>query len=266
MFEALWFLPYLIPAFLVVLWIILKKILKGTWLSAAEWSAIAAFFAAISSFLMMGIQRENLMEAARPEIVLTDWTRSMEGRGKAFEIITFKTIRNVGHGAAFNLIINAAQTKNNRPLTAFSTTRLPVLSANESIDINGKIYIFLKNVEPASGAFKMLQFPIEILCWDSRNRRHETRYSLAVVEVSEKVAIVDEIAPGVSIVNRTTNIRYVWFLKMLDKLRRIPGVGKLFSEVRYLRHNQFYLCHHSQLQEIPASAMLHQDFNSNAGC
>jgi len=236
MFEALWFVPYL--AFFIVLWIILKRILKGAWPSAAEWSAIAACFAAISSLLMMGIQRANLMEAARPEIVLTHWTRSMEGRGEAaHEIITFKTIKNVGHGAAFTLIINAADIKNKRPLTLFSTIRLPVLAANESVDINGKISIWLKNVEPDDSGFKLLQFPIEIFCWDSRGRRHQTQYNLSVAELSGNVFLDNEIAPGVSLGNRTTTVRSVWFLKMLDALRRIPGVGKLFSEVRYVRHN-----------------------------
>lgn len=237
MFEALWLLC-LVLAIFIVLGIILKRILTGAWPSPAGWSAIAACFAALSSFLMMEIQRENLMEAARPEIVLTHWTRGMEGRGEAAdEIITFKTIKNVGHGAAFNLIINAASFKNKRPLTLFSTTRLPVLAANESVDINGKISIWLKNVEPDNSGFKLLQFPIEIFCWDSRGRRYETRYSLSVAELSGNVLLDNEIAPGVSLENRTTNIRSVRFLKMLDKLRRVPVVGKLFSEVRYLRHN-----------------------------
>ena len=65
-------------------------------MNAAIWSAIAASFSALSSILIMLIQRRNLQETVRPEIVLEEWSRHSEGEGDgAYEVIVFQKIRNV---------------------------------------------------------------------------------------------------------------------------------------------------------------------------
>ena len=50
-------------------------------MTAAAWSAIAAIFAAASSFMIFLIQRANLRASVRPELVLTGWERHVEGEG-----------------------------------------------------------------------------------------------------------------------------------------------------------------------------------------
>ena len=78
--------------------------------SAAIWSAVAASFAALSSFLMMLIQRRNLMESVRPEMVLTGWSRREEGQGDAaHEVIAIQMIKNVGRGPALNIMLTSGQ-------------------------------------------------------------------------------------------------------------------------------------------------------------
>lgn len=160
--------------------------------AAAIWSAIAASFAALSSFSIMLIQRRNLLESVRPELALTGWTRRIEGQGDAaHEVIAFQTLRNVGRGAAFHIVINAAHIIANRPAAVLSTTRLPILATNETNDLNGEIVVWWKNVEPDSQGHKHLPITVEIFCWDSRGMRHETRYNLFAVELSQNVGVAD---------------------------------------------------------------------------
>ena len=81
-------------------------------LTAAIWAAIAATFSAISSLLIVLIQRRNLLESVKPELVLTGWERTPRGQGgSAQEVISFKTIRNVGRGPALHVILMASEIK-----------------------------------------------------------------------------------------------------------------------------------------------------------
>jgi hypothetical protein len=49
-----------------------------TTITAAFWSAIAASFAALFSFITMMIQRRNLLESVRPDLILIGWDRRRE--------------------------------------------------------------------------------------------------------------------------------------------------------------------------------------------
>ena len=196
--------------------------------AAAIWSAIAASFAALSSFLILLIQRRNLLESVRPELVLTDWNRRVEGEGDAaHDRISFQTIRNVGRGAALHIHLSAAHMNENRPTAILSTVRLPILAADEASKVNGEIVVWWKNVNPDAQGRKHLSITVVILCWDSRGMRHETRYSLFAVESSENVVVTDPIAPGVMLGSRTTTTRSIWLLKLFERARRLPGLSRL---------------------------------------
>jgi hypothetical protein len=59
--------------------------------TAAMWSAVAASFAALSSFLIMLIHRQDLLESARPELVLSGWSRKPQGQsGGVHQVISFQ--------------------------------------------------------------------------------------------------------------------------------------------------------------------------------
>jgi len=192
--------------------------------TAAFWSPIAALFAALSSFLIMLIARRNLLESTRPELVLTGWTRRAEGQGDAaYEVIAFQTLRNVGRGAAFNIIIYSSDIIANLPTAIVSSTRLPILAANETNNLNGEIIVYWKNVESDSPVHKNLFITVEILCWDSRGMRYETRYKLFAVEFPEHAGMPDPIAQGVALTSRTTVARPTWLLKLFSGFKRIAG-------------------------------------------
>jgi len=179
----------------------------------------------------MLIQRWNLLESVRPELVLTGWARRAEGQGDAaHEVIAFQTLRNVGRGVALNIILNAAHIIANRPAAVLSTTRLPILAANEEKDLNGEIFVWWKSVEPGDRGYKYLPITVVIFCWDSRGMRHETRYNLFAVELLPNVGVSDAIAPGVMLSSRITVTRPVWLLKLFARVKSIPGVDRLYRK------------------------------------
>ena len=193
----------------------------------AIWSAIAASFAALSSFLILLILRRNLLESVRPELVLTDWNRRVEGEGDAaHDLISFQTIRNVGRGAALNIHLSAAHISENRPIAILPIIQLSILPAGEASKINGEIVLWWKNVNPGAQGHQHLPITVVIFCWDSRGMRHETRYSLFASELSNNVLMTNPIAPGVMLTSRTTTTRAVWLLKLFTRAQRLPGLSR----------------------------------------
>ena len=156
---------------------------------------------------------------------MTGWSRARRGEGDVgHEVIKFETIKNVGRGAALHVHLGGMQEIDGRPTAILSTKRLPILAVNETSDVNGEITVWWKNVHPDVSGNKYLPISIRIFCWDSRGRRHETKYSLFIVELNGKVILTDDIAPGVALSTRTTVSKSVRALKIRAKLASIPGL------------------------------------------
>lgn len=198
-------------------------------LTAAQWSAVAATFSAISAFGSMLINRRNLLEAARPELVLSGWHRASSGSGEnAHEILSFSSIKNVGRGPAIHVVINCFHLVADRPVAVMGTERLPILAPGGSENVTAHIALWWKNVPTGGNGARLLSFPITVLSWDSRGFRHETTYRLNAIELSPTVSIGDEIAPGVGFQTRTTTARAVWALRLQARAARIPLLGRIF--------------------------------------
>ena len=188
---------------------------------AAVWSAVAASFAALSSFLTMRIQRRNLLESARPEIVIDLWGRSNRGEDdSACEVITFGSLRNIGKGPALHVTLNSSTMSGDRPTSVLSTTRYTIIGPGETQRLTGEIIVWWKNVKDQTGG-KYLPITIVIWSWDSHGVRHETTYILFVTEHENMVAGSHEVAPGVALTTRTTESVPVWWLKLKGRLRKL---------------------------------------------
>ena len=191
-------------------------------MTAAVWSAVAAIFAAISSFLIFLIQRANLRASVRPELILTDWERHVEGEGDAArEVLCFRNIRNVGRGAAMHVHLNL-DWSGDPPTAALGTISRPILAPGEVDQVDAQIHLFWKNVAPQKG-MKFIHIKLVIFCWDTVGNRYETRNSLLVVELSESVTVAwttYSIAPGVTEGPRHVTFRSVWFLKLSRRVQR----------------------------------------------
>jgi hypothetical protein len=191
-------------------------------MTAAIWSAVAAIFAAISSFLIFLIQRENLRASVRPELILTDWERHVEGEGDAArEVLCFRNIRNVGRGAAMHVNLNLAFS-GDPPTAALGTISRPILAPGDVSQVDAQISLWWQNVAPQQGT-KFLHIKLVIFNWDSVGNRYETRYGLLVVELRENVNVAwttYSIAPGVTMGSRHVTSRSVWFLKLSRRVQR----------------------------------------------
>jgi hypothetical protein len=192
-------------------------------IDAATWSAVAASFAAISSLMIMLIQRRNLLESVRPELVLTGWDRESRGQGdSARDVITVKTIKNVGRGPALHVHMSCFNNAEGRPTAMGSTVHDPIIAAGESRDLNGAINLWWKNVNLDTDANKYQGIDVKVFCWDTRGIRHEVRYGLLAIKnvLPQDVGDPSAVAPGVMLGTRTTLSRPVWWLKVQSWPRR----------------------------------------------
>lgn len=196
--------------------------------AASVWSAIAASFSAIAAISILRIQRINMLDAVRPEIVLLGWERKTSpASDQELEYLCFKRIKNIGNGPALRVYINSFKTHENKPQFMLSTKRLSVLPVGEEYEINGEILMCWKNVAKQAGA-RYLMIDIEVLSWCSKNYRHKTSYKLMVMQSVEGHVVggCDEVAPGVMMSTRSTTCKPVWWLKLSSKLSNIPYIGK----------------------------------------
>ncbi|MCH7564880.1 MAG: hypothetical protein IH968_13770 [Gemmatimonadetes bacterium] len=207
-------------------------------MSPAIWSAIAAWGAAVSSFLLYLILRQELQEAVRPQLVLTNWSRTTVGEGEQeHDVIEFKGIKNVGRGAALNTMIFQDEFKN-PPTVTMGMERVGILAPSEEVEVDGQITLWWKNVEMTVGESKMLPITIKILSWDTRSMRHETQYKLVAFQPPMQMSgAATPIAPGVYEASRTTKARPVWRLKMKGRIERaFPSVRKGWRWLRRADH------------------------------
>ncbi len=189
-------------------------------LTPALWSAVAASFSALASFLMVLIHRRNLLEASRPELVLTEWERLPHSAG-APEKLHIATVRNVGRGVALNVSVRVLGDVSDPPTMIFSAHRVPVLAVGESTPVDFDLIMWWKNVPSAAHGHKYLLPRVCVSCVDARNVFHETTYSLLVVEQPETVGVTDAVAPGVMLTHRHTKSSAIWRRHFLAAPRRV---------------------------------------------
>jgi len=188
-------------------------------MTAAFWSAVAAFFAAASSFMIFLVQRRNLRESVRPELVLTDWERRADGtENPGHETLCFRNIRNVGRGAAMHVRVNLVL-PGDRPPATLGTISRTILAPSESSRINAQITLFWQNAKLVEDS-KYLPITVAIYCLDTVGNRYETRYGLLVTELPEQAGVHDTIVPGVMLHARRVRSKSVRYMKLSKWGRR----------------------------------------------
>lgn len=189
-------------------------------ITATVWSAIAASFSAVTAFLMFRVQRTNLRESIRPELVLSGWSRRGHNEAHEIEALGFSTIRNVGRGPALHVYMNAlGSDARSRPLYTMSTITCPIIAAGESHDLEESILLYARNIRETGHPVA----PVDILIWyhDLHGRRYETRYNLAVSVGDTLMAGVMTLAPGVALYRRHTTRDYLIVPKIKGRMIKI---------------------------------------------
>jgi len=198
-------------------------------LPAALWSALAATFAAIATFLLWRTEHQSFRHSARPELVLTGWKRNAESNSVTGpEKIAFSAIQNVGRGPALHVHINSfSVADDDRPMTVMGTLHESIIPMNSPARVDGGISVWWKNVAGSPGS-KSVPISIDMFCWDTTGMRYRTEYKLLVVELSPTVQVADAIAPGVMLMTRTVTTAAVWRLRLNRQLSKVPVIGKAF--------------------------------------
>lgn len=183
----------------------------------ASLAALAAIFTALTAAAMLRIQHRTFLEAARPEVLLDEWTR---GRGDISGIpvdtVTFSKIRNTGDGPALRMVLNASGKLQNRPTHTLSTIYVPMLGQGEHRQVNGTISVYWNNVSD-----NQLLVSIEAWHWDRRNIRHVTTHKILIARSPEVPAVAYVLAPGVSLLDRDTMSEPIWRLKSRRTINRV---------------------------------------------
>ena len=194
--------------------------------TAATWSAIAAIFSTIATFMLWRIGRLTFQHSARPEIIITGWKR---GSSEGQDIITFSAVENAGVGSALYVNINARSvTKDGRDMIAMTSIQESLISPNKKVKVNGEMLVWWEN-SPETSSGKSVPVNIKIYCWDTTGIRYLTDYSLNVFELPNSTHLFNEVAPGVKLGRRSVKAEAVWFLRLKVRLSALPLIGRLIK-------------------------------------
>jgi hypothetical protein len=196
-------------------------------------AAIAAAFSALSSLLIWRVQRSNLLESVRPELVLLDWHRVPARDASQPEIIAFRRVRNAGRGVALFVRLHLSD-QSDPPLANMGTILLSLIEAGGDVPADGTIFAWFKNA-PTFGQeqHRIISVIVRVTCQDTRGNFYETSNTVRVVQNG---AFPNEIARGVEVHRAPATMTTARRMRLrarrnrlLIKLGRLPAViGKLF--------------------------------------
>ena len=197
-------------------------------------SAFAACFSATAAWLMWSIQRKNTLNSIRPEIVLEGWQLIQDGEFIDTGEIKIQLIRNIGVGAAKDVLAELKYSGHNAPFDAglFSFDYKSILSAGGSFEpfAEGKFtwkYVSNDNI-------KMVPLDLVIYCSDFNSNRYKTHYLLVACKGDDQLFGAEQLAPGLYLTQRHVTVKsqtYFWWL------RQIPNIIKL---INYLKSIKFF--------------------------
>ncbi len=194
---------------------------------AAIWSAIAATFSAFAAVLLWRLEKLSFHRNARPEIVLTGWSRESS---EEIDKVSFCTVDNVGPGSALYVLINSSSHEIDGRLTSvMSTIQESLIAPGGRINVKGEILIWWENAEGSEGD-KSVPVKIEVVCWDTTGIRYLTQYTFTVFEASTRIHGNNIVAPGVVMGLRSVESKAVWMLKLKVTLSKLPLIGCVFNE------------------------------------
>jgi hypothetical protein len=216
------------------------------WTHPAFWSAIAAFGSLATTFMVMLIERRNLIESVRPELVLTGLDRSIEGKNQSTrEFIHFKGIKNVGRGVAMQAIVSCDNVNSEgKSLASGGSGLIPVVAVNEEVEADCEFSIWWNNVTDNQ---KFMVVKIVILYWDVAGMRYETTYHVAIEgpldlqqrspEFATRLLQQDIISPREAArlakdtsIQRRTVPRAIWSLKLETRVKQmLKRIAKLLK-------------------------------------
>jgi hypothetical protein len=201
------------------------------------WAAVAATGSFITAVMLWRVQRTNLWESYRPEIVLADWSREQFENSDA---LIFGRVENVGRGAAFAVTLLCRYSLDS--MTALMTTRhFNLIRHGGEQPVDGRIVLSWNAVKEGRD---MIAVPLEISFMDSLGY-HYTTFQRLTVSREGLLFGAEDIAPGVVCSQRWTQAQSIFELRIkyaLKKLRLSPSAWLKGSDPMKRRRVARY-CH-----------------------
>jgi hypothetical protein len=203
--------------------------------SPAFWSAAAATGSFFTAVLVWSVQRRNLIESVRPELVLDDWDRPSSSAA-GIEEIAFRRIENVGRGAAFAVAVHCKYQSIETMAPFMPTMHISVIKSGAEKEVNGTISIHWFRLKNDLG---LIGVPLEISYWDSLGNRYVTFHR---VDVSAQIPLLGAEAVAQDVVTSwryTKRQRLLWMriVAPIKRLRRLVW-ARLTSMFRRKSHTQ----------------------------
>jgi len=202
------------------------------------WSAVAATCSAIAALSILKIQHDNMIDAARPEIVLDGWKRNPRKVGDdSFDKISIGKVINVGNGTALHMSMNFDDAiYKGSPIAGTTMSRISIIPKDEKVDFEGELLLWWNNVESKINDFKYMSVKLKVYCLCSKGYRYETTYNLMIGENTEKFIVggMESLAPGVMLGVRSTTRTPIWRLKLLSRTKEIK-----VKLIEYSKNHEF---------------------------
>lgn len=163
--------------------------------SAALWSALAATASAIAAGANWRMQRQLLIEGARPDLVMTNFGRHFPDATNSNDEFGFR-LTNIGAGPAFDV---QCSTDFGPRLEHWPLVMSPFAAAIAKDATSDERAMLIKWPSPRPSG--PLAFGVTLVCLDRRGRRYGFFYRLAA---SEQGAVMAGAALNVSVTHRTT--------------------------------------------------------------
>lgn len=163
------------------------------------------------------------------------WTRKGV-TAAGVETIGIWKLKNVGKGAAFNIVANASANRNERPLHTMTTHFIPILPPGDEHQCDWEVTLFWKNAPNVDDKTRLCFLKVDVSCSDSRQLRYRTEYQMLVAEQGLggiPVLISDPVAPDIGQVMRRVHVTPHWrinlgirYRKLLGKVTQISSLAK----------------------------------------
>jgi hypothetical protein len=193
-------------------------------LTAAVWSAVAATMSATTAFLALMVQRKNLNESIRPELLVDGLHRELLGE---LDVFMCGSIKNVGKGPAFHIVASIDSHHSFLgPVSLSSTIHCTILPAGQQQDFpNVK---FGAVIAPKKGH----EFTITMSAWDAQDTWHQFRYVFAALPLKTKhgdpvqtYGLMLTVAPGVTMLRRAHRKLSGKRFRLAARALRLPLIG-----------------------------------------
>jgi hypothetical protein len=183
--------------------------------SPAIYSAIAAFFSGLAAWTMVMIHRRNALDAAKPELVFSNWSRISRSGGE--DTIRIGTLENVGKGPALHVAFYLPEFDIQKPRVGITTQHISILSPGKTSDINWDVFPMWQQATNMGEGKKIHSLKLGLYCFDTKDWRHNTLYTVTISnDKAGSLFGAEEIGDGIY-GHRISTANPFWLVKLKGK-------------------------------------------------